>query len=147
MKRCKPRGSICVSAVGALRDCRRLLRRSAKAFHPQQQQLGLCAICLTGGFDRGPMLQGDRDFAQHFRRYCPAPLRSNFPARSAITLDVSFQKINPRISQGMLAMRPGAMPLALALVPPPSCLPRATGALLVHIPDVLCNRRRTAQLS
>jgi hypothetical protein len=37
----------------------------------------------------------------------------------------SFKKINPRISQGMsvLAMRPGAMPLALALVPRlPVCL-------------------------
>jgi len=36
VNRSKPRGSICVSAVQALGDCRRWLRRTAQAFHPQQ---------------------------------------------------------------------------------------------------------------
>jgi len=43
-------GSICVSAVQALGDCGRWLRRTAKAVHPQQHGVGLCTICLTGGF-------------------------------------------------------------------------------------------------
>jgi hypothetical protein len=35
VNRSKPHGSICVSAVEALRDCQRWMRRSTKAFHPQ----------------------------------------------------------------------------------------------------------------
>src|SRR5260370_41088701 len=71
------------------------------------------------------MLQGGRNFSQYFRRYGSVPLRPNFPAGSAITLDVSLEEINPGISQrvSVLAMRLGAVPLALALIPRlPVCL-------------------------
>jgi hypothetical protein len=52
VNRSKPHGSICVSAVEALRDCQRWMRRSTKAFHPQPRRgAPHCrAVCLTGGF-------------------------------------------------------------------------------------------------